>query len=118
LPFDLPDSSNLCAFSKFAALILPRFWLRVIDHSKDLNAQIETLGIAKPKYVFSTNHTETYINQIVSLIAPQGKLGLIDDPRTFDIMPFKTKSISIHWELMFTRSMYETDDMEMLLGVE
>ncbi|HCD60720.1 MAG TPA: zinc-binding alcohol dehydrogenase family protein, partial [Acinetobacter nosocomialis] len=84
----------------------------VIDHSKDLNAQIETLGIAKPKYVFSTNHTETYINQIVSLIAPQGKLGLIDDPQTFDIMPFKTKSISIHWELMFTRSMYETDDIE------
>ena len=84
----------------------------VIDHSKDLNAQIETLGIAKPKYVFSTNHTETYIEQIVSLIAPQGKLGLIDDPQTFDIMPFKTKSISIHWELMFTRSMYETDDIE------
>jgi len=37
---------------------------------------------------------------------------LIDDPQTFDIMPFKTKSISIHWELMFTRSMYETDDIE------
>ncbi|WP_198335583.1 zinc-binding alcohol dehydrogenase family protein [Psychrobacter celer] len=84
----------------------------VIDHSKDLNAQIETLGIAKPKYVFSTNHTDTYIEQIVSLIAPQGKLGLIDDPQTFDIMPFKTKSISIHWELMFTRSMYKTDDIE------
>lgn len=77
-----------------------------------MNAQIDTLGIEKPKYVFSTNHTETYIKQIVSLIAPQGKLGLIDDPQTFDIMPFKTKSISIHWELMFTRSMYETDDIE------
>ena len=37
---------------------------------------------------------------------------MIDDPQTFDIMPFKTKSISIHWELMFTRSMYETDDIE------
>ena len=84
----------------------------VIDHSKDLNEQIEALGIEKPKYVFSTNHTETYTKQIVSLIAPQGKLGLIDDPQTFDIMPFKTKSISIHWELMFTRSMYETDDIE------
>ena len=83
----------------------------VIDHSKDLNEQIEALGIEKPKYVFSTNHTETYIKQIVSLIAPQGKLGLIDDPQTFDIMPFKTKSISIHWELMFTRSLYQTEDM-------
>lgn len=30
MPFDLPDSSNLCAFSKFEALILPRFWLRVL----------------------------------------------------------------------------------------
>lgn len=84
----------------------------VIDHSQDLSAQIEELKIDQPKYVFSTNHTETYTNQIVSLIAPQAKLGLIDDPQAFDIMPFKRKSISIHWELMFTRSMYETNDIQ------
>ncbi|MDX7986066.1 zinc-binding alcohol dehydrogenase family protein [Xenorhabdus sp. 12] len=85
----------------------------VIDHTKDLNAQIKSLQLEQPKYVFSTNHTETYVKQIVALIAPQGKLSLIDDPALFDIMPFKRKSISVHWESMFTRSMFETDDIEM-----
>ena len=84
----------------------------VIDHTKDLNTQIESLSLEKPTYVFSTNHTETYIEQIIELIAPQGKLGLIDDPSSFDIMPFKRKSVSIHWELMFTRSMFTTSDID------
>jgi NADPH2:quinone reductase len=26
-------------------------------------------------------------------------------------MPFKRKAVSIHWELMFTRSLFETPDM-------
>lgn len=84
----------------------------IIDHTKDLNTQIEFLSLEKPTYVFSTNHTETYIEQIIELIAPQGKLGLIDDPSSFDIMPFKRKSVSIHWELMFTRSMFTTSDID------
>ena len=45
-------------------------------------------------------------------IAPQGKLALIDDPvNLLDIKKLKMKSISLHWEFMFTRSMFETDDM-------
>jgi NADPH:quinone reductase-like Zn-dependent oxidoreductase len=27
------------------------------------------------------------------------------------VMPFKRKSVAIHWELMFTRSLYQTADM-------
>lgn len=84
----------------------------IIDHNQDLKSQIEALNLDKPAYVFSTNYTETYIEQIVELIAPQGKLGLIDDPMHFNIVPFKSKSISVHWELMFTRSMYTTNDIE------
>lgn len=38
-------------------------------------------------------------------------MALIDDPAALDIMPFKTKSVSVHWELMFTRSRFETADM-------
>ena len=46
------------------------------------------------------------------MIAPQGRLCVIDDPATLDIMPFKRKSISIHWELMFTRSLFQTADIQ------
>ncbi|MDZ4365548.1 MAG: zinc-binding dehydrogenase, partial [Afipia sp.] len=48
---------------------------------------------------------------IVELIAPQGRFGLIDDPEPIDVMKLKRKSVSLHWELMFTRSLFGTADM-------
>lgn len=83
----------------------------VVDHSKPLAAQIEALGIGAPAFVFSTTHTADHIADIVELIAPQGRFCLIDDPDGFDVMAFKRKAISIHHELMFTRSIYGTPDM-------
>ena len=84
----------------------------VIDHTEDLNTQIKALGLDAPRYIFSTNQTETYLPQISKLIAPQGKFGLIDDPKSLDISEFKSKSVSVHWEFMFTRSMFNTTDIE------
>ena len=84
----------------------------VIDHTEDLNTQIKALGLDAPQYIFSTNQTETYLPQISKLIAPQGKFGLIDDPKSLDIGEFKSKSVSVHWEFMFTRSMFNTTDIE------
>ena len=84
----------------------------VIDHTEDLNTQIKALGLDAPRYIFSTNQTETYLHQISKLIAPQGKFGLIDDPKSLDIGEFKSKSVSVHWEFMFTRSMFNTTDIE------
>lgn len=84
----------------------------VIDHTQDLNTQIKALGLDAPRYIFSTNQTETYLPQISKLIAPQGKFGLIDDPKSLDIVEFKSKSVSVHWEFMFTRSMFNTTDIE------
>ena len=83
----------------------------VIDHGKPLTAQIDAIGLGQPGSVFSTNRTDLYVDQIAELIAPQGRFGLIDDPETLDIMPFKTKCVSTHWELMFTRSLFRTADM-------
>tara|TARA_R110002094_G_scaffold79897_1_gene85674 strand:+ start:376 stop:1389 length:1014 start_codon:yes stop_codon:yes gene_type:complete len=83
----------------------------VVDHSEPLAEQVAALGLGQPGYVFSTNQTGTYIEQIAELIAPQGRFGLIDDPEALNIMPFKRKSISTHWELMYTRSLFQTPDM-------
>jgi NADPH:quinone reductase-like Zn-dependent oxidoreductase len=46
-----------------------------------------------------------------SLIAPQGRVGLIDDPEPLDLRPMKMKSVSIYWESVFTRPMFGTADM-------
>ena len=83
----------------------------VIDHRKPLAEQVEALGLGAPAYVFSTTHTDEHIAEIATLLAPQGRLALIDDPKTLDIAPLKQKSISVHWELMYTRSLFQTPDM-------
>lgn len=83
----------------------------VINHKQPLWDQIKELSIDAPQYVFSTTHTDDYLPQIAELLAPQGKLGLIDDPKELNINLFKTKSISVHWEFMFTKSMFQTPDL-------
>jgi len=83
----------------------------VVDHAKPLSAQIAALGLGAPGFVFSTTNTAQHLGEIVELIAPQGRFALIDDPKTLDINPFKRKSVSVHWELMFTRSLFNTADI-------
>jgi hypothetical protein len=53
-----------------------------------------------------------HLPAIVNALAPQGALALIDDPDSLDIVPFKRKSLSVHWELMFTRSLFGTPNMD------
>lgn len=84
----------------------------VVDHSKPIAGQVAALGIGAPAFVFSTTQTAKHIDDIAELIAPQGRLCLIDDPSGFDIMKFKRKAVSIHHELMFTRSIFQTPDMD------
>lgn len=83
----------------------------VVDHTKSLAKEVAELGIGAPAFVLSTNQTDRHFDQIVELIAPQGRFALIDDPAPIDVMKLKRKSVSLHWELMFTRSLYQTADM-------
>ncbi|WP_417580850.1 zinc-binding alcohol dehydrogenase family protein [Pelagibacterium sp.] len=84
----------------------------VIDHRQPIAPQIKALGIGQPGFVFSTTNTDDHIPDIVELLAPQGRFGLIDDPKELNAAPLKSKSISLHWELMFTRSLFGTADIE------
>ncbi len=83
----------------------------VLDHRQALAPQVEALGLGAPGFVFSTAHTDKHYADIVALIAPQGRFGLIDDPGDLSIMPLKQKSVSLHWEFMFTRPEFTTPDM-------
>jgi zinc-binding alcohol dehydrogenase family protein len=83
----------------------------VLDHKKPMAAQLKALALPEVDYVISLTHTDQHFNDILELIKPQGKLALIDDPEPIDVRQLKRKSLSLHWELMFTRSLYQTDDM-------
>lgn len=83
----------------------------VIDHRQPLAPQVAALGIGAPGFVLSTTYTEQHLPAIAELIAPQGRLALIDDPKVLDIAAFKHKMVSVHWEFMFGRAMFQTPDM-------
>lgn len=84
----------------------------VIDHRRPLTEALRDAGIASVTHAASLTHTDHHYPQIVEALAPQGRLGLIDDPaHPLDVLALKRKSLSLHWELMFTRSLYQTGDM-------
>ena len=82
----------------------------VIDHSKPIALEVAALRIGPPSFVFSITHTADHLKDIAELIAPQGRLALINN-EPLDLASFMRKSVSIHWESMFTRSLMETADM-------
>lgn len=89
----------------------------IVSH-RQFASEIRALGLRHVDLIFSTTHTDQHLPQIIDLIAPFGELGLIDDPDTFDISDLKAKSISVHWELMFTKSLfdYRTDSQGAILA--
>ncbi|MGP5120649.1 zinc-binding alcohol dehydrogenase family protein [Psychrobacter alimentarius] len=83
----------------------------VINHRNPLFDELQQTGINEVDYVISLNNTDEHYEEIIKCLKPQGKLGLIDDPKSLDANALKTKCLSLHWEFMFTRSMFHTPDM-------
>ena len=84
---------------------------QVLNHGQPLEPQYAALGLAAPNYVFSIRGTGERWPELARLLAPQGKIGLIDDPETLDLRLIKAKSASVHWEAVFARPAFETPDM-------
>jgi zinc-binding alcohol dehydrogenase family protein len=83
----------------------------VINHQQSISQQLAELNCAEVDYIISLTNTEQHFDEVVKSIKPQGKFALIDDPELFDFRQLKRKSVSLHWELMFTRSLFKTADM-------
>ena len=84
----------------------------VVDHTKPLQPQIKALRIGQVTHIASLNNTESYFESYTELLAPFGKIAMIDDPnKPLDVMKLKPKSQSLHIEFMFARSMFKATDM-------
>lgn len=83
----------------------------VINHRQPFLPQLQALGIQSVQFTASLTHTPEHLDDIVAALAPQGRIALIDDFQNLDIMKLKSKSLSLHWEFMYTRSLYGTADI-------
>jgi zinc-binding alcohol dehydrogenase family protein len=83
----------------------------VIDHRQPLAAELARIGVPQADIIISLTHTSDHLPEILKALSPQGQFALIDDMPSLDVMPFKGKAASVHWEMMFARPMFNTPDM-------
>ena len=85
----------------------------VIDHREPLPAQLATIGFHEVDAIANFADTDRYWTAMGEIIAPQGHIGLIVEPKGPLAIggPYKAKCIGIHWETMFGRSRFKTADM-------
>jgi NADPH:quinone reductase len=83
----------------------------VVNH-KNLIEEVHNAGFQDVDFILDFVDANQYWNAFVELIKPQGHIGSISDPvENVNLRQLKGKSASFHWELMFTRSMFQTEDM-------
>jgi zinc-binding alcohol dehydrogenase family protein len=83
----------------------------VIDHTRPLADGLKEVGISQVSAAIGITHTDQYLAQLVDILEAEGQFALIDDPKSLDVLAFKRKSLSVHWESMFTRSTFRTPQL-------
>lgn len=83
----------------------------VIDHTRPLAEQLKAVGHPHVELIASLTGTDGHFPVYPDIIGPQGKIGMIDDPKDIDVGLLRRKAVSLHWESMFTRSLFGTPDM-------
>lgn len=86
---------------------------RTINHHLSFKSELEAIGIGSVDYILCLNDTDRHLQNMIDAIKPQGKIcSIVSTKQPFDLNPLFSKSVTFVWELMFTKSMYETDDMQ------
>jgi zinc-binding alcohol dehydrogenase family protein len=84
----------------------------IIDHTQSIPEKLQELGWPMVDYIFNTNQTDLHWGAMCEAIKPQGRIcGIVDTVESVDLNALKPKSATFVWEFMFTRSMYQTEDM-------
>lgn len=83
----------------------------VVDH-KDLISSVREAGFQHVDFILDFVDTNAYWDIMAELIKPQGHIASITGSAEPVVLnKLKGKSVSFSWELMYTRSMFQTEDM-------
>lgn len=84
----------------------------VINHYESFLPQLREIGLSGVNYIFCLNETTGHWDNMIEAILPQGKIcSIVAASQNLDLNLLKSKSVTFVWELMYTRSMYQTEDM-------
>lgn len=84
----------------------------VVDH-KNLVENVRQSGFEYVDFILDFVDINSYWDSVVELIKPQGHIASITGSAEPVVLnKLKSKSVSFSWELMYTRSMYQTDDIQ------
>ena len=84
----------------------------VVDHY-ELKDQLAAEGFEQVDFIFDCVDLKSYWETAAELIKPQGHIVSItgsSEPLNLNLL--KNKSVTFSWELMYTRSMHQTEDMQ------
>jgi len=85
----------------------------IVDHRQPLAPQLQKLGLNDFDYIANFHDTDTYWTFMAEWIKPQGMIGsIVENKNALDLRLLKNKSAAFVWEFMFTRSMFQTPDLE------
>ncbi len=85
---------------------------RVVSHRRPLDEALAEIGVDRVEYVASLTGTQRHFPAILKIIAPLGRLGIIDDVDSLDFAGLKRKCVGVAWEFMFARGLFRTPDMQ------
>ncbi len=79
---------------------------------KDLKGELAKHDIKQVDFILCLNDTDGHWAAISDLIAPMGHIcTIVENEKPLDMNTLKLKSAALHWELMYTRSMFNTPDI-------
>lgn len=84
----------------------------VIDHRLPLKEQIKALGIDEVTHIAGLTHSDSYLDSYYDLLCLQGKITLTDVPLSVDVNKLRFKSLSLHMQFMFARTLHQSKDMK------
>ncbi len=84
-----------------------------LNHHQDFKPQLESIGISQVDYILCLNSTEEHWDHMVEAIKPQGKIcSIVETEGDLDLTALQQKSATFVWEFMFTRALFQTEDMQ------
>ncbi len=110
----IPDLQVVATASREASTL----WCRqlgadkVINHHQDIVMQLQQLGIQTVDKVLIANAPDAYFSILADMVTPFGQIcSLVPFEHPQNLNALMAKSLSFIWAFMFTRTMYQTQDV-------